>query len=81
LPAGLPPGRGSSSSSSGGSSSSSSSEDAGWQALWGQPPVALAIADAKAVYGQQHSINEKNWMPFVWQVSREKSTGLLFMVH
>jgi hypothetical protein len=56
----LPPGSG--------SSSSSSSEDAGWRAFWGQPPVPLAIADAKAVYGQQHSINEKNWMPFVWQV-------------
>jgi hypothetical protein len=58
LPAGLPPGR----------DNSSSSRDDGWQALWGQPPLPLAIADAKAVYGQQHSINEKNWMPFVWQV-------------
>jgi hypothetical protein len=72
LPSDLPPGRGSSSNSG---SSSSSSEDAGWQSLWGQPPVALAIADAKAVYGQQHSINEKNWMPFVWQVGRKHLTA------
>ncbi|WIA44576.1 hypothetical protein OEZ86_007300 [Tetradesmus obliquus] len=49
------------------SSSSSSGDDGGWRALWGQPPLPLAIADAKAVYGQQHSVNEKNWMPFVWQ--------------
>uniref|UniRef100_A0A383V4I4 Uncharacterized protein n=1 Tax=Tetradesmus obliquus TaxID=3088 RepID=A0A383V4I4_TETOB len=61
LPAGLPPVQKSS------SSSSSSGDDGGWRALWGQPPLPLAIADAKAVYGQQHSVNEKNWMPFVWQ--------------
>jgi hypothetical protein len=75
----LPPGRsGSSSGSSSSSSSSSSSDDAGWQALWGQPPLPLAISDAKAVYGQQHSINEKNWMPFVWQVGRAIHRIMLF---
>jgi hypothetical protein len=29
--------------------------------------VPLSLTDAKAVYGRQHSISEKNWMPFIWQ--------------
>eukprot|EP00878_Enallax_costatus_P006535 GHUV01006852.1.p1 GENE.GHUV01006852.1~~GHUV01006852.1.p1 ORF type:complete len:812 (+),score=281.02 GHUV01006852.1:993-3428(+) len=43
------------------------STPATWEAYWGHAPVGLAISDAKAVYGREHSINEKNWMPFVWE--------------
>lgn len=38
-----------------------------WDKYWGHAPVSLAISDAKAVYGHDHSISEKNWMPFLWQ--------------
>jgi hypothetical protein len=42
--------------------------------------VPLAVADVKAVYGLQHSINEKNWMPFVWQVGAAYLVSVLVVV-
>lgn len=51
----------------GGGKSTRDSMPATWEAYQRRAPVGLVISDAKAVYGHEHSITEKNWMPFVWE--------------
>lgn len=38
-----------------------------WAAWTGAQPVPLVLSDAAAVYGKGYAINEKNWMPFVYE--------------